>query len=79
MYQFRPSGKQTLGWERGVEEIYWEVKSAKDKGEIKIKGSIQQRKSDTNLISKNKGSEKQNWSRKALGQPNGNSRAKIAH
>lgn len=44
MSQFRPSGKQTLGRERGgVEEIYWEVKPAEDKGEIKTKGRIQQR------------------------------------
>lgn len=83
MYQVRPSGRQTLGWEMGVEEIYWGVKSARDKGEINIKGSIRQRKSDTNLISKKKkggvGERKQNWSRKALGQPRGKSRAKLAH
>lgn len=54
MYQVRPSGRQTLGWEMGVEEIYWGVKSARDKKEINIKGSIRQRKSDTNLISKKK-------------------------
>lgn len=38
VYQFRSSGKQTLGWEIGVGEIYWEVKSARDKGEIKNQG-----------------------------------------
>lgn len=66
------------GRETGIGEIYWEVKSARDKGEMKIKGGVRQRKSDTNLTSKNKGNKKQNWFRRASGRPNGNSRTNIA-